>query len=183
MTAATAPPVAQHIRDGCQPGACWDALILDMQLRLVVASAAPGLLLLLLLGPAVCSSTCMNSNSSTLGSLHTPDLIIAKELCPRGAVLWLWCRCVVAGVGDPLAAPTHWEYLTQAFLAAHPRATFLHASQSYARLLAGQGYLVNELGRETVIQVGYFRVTPIQIEWAGLAWKALRQEGGTLSHA
>jgi lysylphosphatidylglycerol synthetase-like protein (DUF2156 family) len=61
----------------------------------------------------------------------------------------------VAVVGEPLAPPHHWGELTDLFLAAQrrPAPSFCHVNLPYARLLAQRGYVVNELGRETVIQV------------------------------
>lgn len=58
-------------------------------------------------------------------------------------------------VAEPLAAPEHWGEVTDLFLAYQqaPVPSFCHITLPYARLLVERGYVVNENGRETVIQV------------------------------
>lgn len=65
-------------------------------------------------------------------------------------------------VAEPLAAPEHWGEVTDLFLAYQqaPVPSFCHITLPYARLLVERGYVVNENGRETVIQVRLCLVYP-----------------------
>jgi lysylphosphatidylglycerol synthetase-like protein (DUF2156 family) len=65
-----------------------------------------------------------------------------------------YCRAVVVGIGDPLAAREHWPVVVDAFLAAFPKATYAHIGPEFGALLRDHAAMqIQDIGAETTVLV------------------------------
>ncbi|GBF97099.1 hypothetical protein Rsub_10110 [Raphidocelis subcapitata] len=93
-------------------------------------------------------------SSSTLWNPEFTHLFIPGVGSQPYVVARAYCRAVVVGIGDPLAAREHWPVVIDAFLAAFPKATYAHVGPEFGAVLRDhRGMQVQDIGAETNVMV------------------------------
>jgi len=81
------------------------------------------------------------------------------------------------GLGDPVCAPDRREGLIKTFLEQHPRASFVHCTESTAEILQSMDYRINEIGTDSRLDLNDWTFGGKQREWLRYADNWMTRRG------